>query len=206
MSTSSTKQQMLNSLQTGTEYRRAFVEEAIRARIAAQIHALRSKNEWDYKKFAEKINKKVSWAYRLEDPNEAPPTIPTLLEVAATFDIGLDVRFFPFSELLDDVVTLNSKSFAVPSFNEEMRTGSFLRRKAHRKIRSSRGMRVSKTKRKPLAKASTLWNRKHDTANTLAGSGGLLQEPFPETGNNNYATFIGPRLNGNQATGASYGV
>jgi transcriptional regulator with XRE-family HTH domain len=135
---SSIKQQMLNNLQTSSEYRHAFVEEAIRTRITAQIHALRTDKDWDYKKFAEKINKKVSWAYRLEDPNVVPPTIPTLLEVAAAFDIGLDVRFRPFSEVLNDVTALTPDSFVVPSFEEELRTGSFSQKRNRRKVRSNR--------------------------------------------------------------------
>jgi len=129
---------MLQSLRSSKEYRHAFIEEAIRTRITAQIAALRDKEGWDYKKLAEKIDKKVSWAYRLEDPNVPPPTIPSLLEVAAAFDIGLDVRFRSFSELLDDVTTLRPASFLVPSFNAELRSGSFSkprRRKLYRKVR-----------------------------------------------------------------------
>jgi transcriptional regulator with XRE-family HTH domain len=131
--TSSTKQKMLQSLRSSEEYRHAFIEEAIRTRITAQIAALRDKEGWDYKKLAEKIDRKVSWAYRLENPNESTPTIPSLLEVAAAFDIGLDVRFRRFSELLDDVATLTPESFIVPSFEEEVRMGAFSRRK-RRKI------------------------------------------------------------------------
>lgn len=136
---------MLSSLQTGKEYRQGFVEEAIRTRITAQIHALRTKNECDYKQFAEKIGRKVAWAYRLEDPNESLPTIPTLLQIAEAFDIGLDVRFRPFSELLRDVVTLNPDSFSVPSFAEELNAGSFSA-KHRRKVR-----RVSSRKSKKAA-------------------------------------------------------
>jgi transcriptional regulator with XRE-family HTH domain len=133
--TSSIKQQILNNLQASREYRQAFVEENIRTRITAQIHALRTEKEWDYKQFAEKINKKTSWAYRLEDPNEPPPTIPSLLEVAETFDIGLDVRFRPFSELLTDVTTLNPTSFSVPSFDAEVKAGTFYKSRRKRKVK-----------------------------------------------------------------------
>ena len=107
------------------EYRHAFVDEAIRSRITSQIGAMRKERGWDYSEFAKNINKKVSWTYRLEDPNAAFPTIPTLLEVAAALDIGLDVRFRSFSELLDDVRTLDPSSFAVPSFDAEIKTDAF---------------------------------------------------------------------------------
>jgi transcriptional regulator with XRE-family HTH domain len=117
--TSLTARQLWESLNTSQEYRKAFVEEVITSRITAQIHDLRIKNGWDYKQFAERLGKKLSWAYRLENPTEAPPTIPTLLEVAATYDVVLDVRLRSFSELIRDVTTLGATSFAVPSFDEE---------------------------------------------------------------------------------------
>lgn len=96
--TNSTKARMLmGALKTSHEYRQAFVEEALQTRITAQIRALRNKHGLDYKGFADRIDKSVSWTYRLEDPNAAPPTIPTLLRIANKFDIGLDVRFRSFS-------------------------------------------------------------------------------------------------------------
>jgi transcriptional regulator with XRE-family HTH domain len=135
--TSSIKEQMLDGLQSSKEYRHAFVEESIRTRITAQIKALRDAREWDYKQFAEQIDKKVSWVYRLEDPNAAPPTIPTLLQVAAAFDVGLDVRFRSFSALVADVTTLGPESFVVPAFGEELKMGSFSQGNHRRRIRSN---------------------------------------------------------------------
>jgi transcriptional regulator with XRE-family HTH domain len=88
----------------------------------------------DYRQLAERIGKKVSWVYRLEDPNATPPTIPTLLHVAAAFDIGLDVRFRAFSELLEDVTTLEPASFAVPSFDSELNAGAFWKSRRRRKL------------------------------------------------------------------------
>jgi len=74
----------------------------------------------DPKAFAEQLGKKVSWIYRLEDPNAPAPTIASLLEVAKAFDVDLQVRFRPFSERLDDLSRLSAKSFTVPSFEEEL--------------------------------------------------------------------------------------
>jgi transcriptional regulator with XRE-family HTH domain len=135
-SMSSIRDELFASLQTSRDYRHAFIEEAIRSRITAQIKALR--DTMDYKQFAERIKRRPSWVYRLEDPNAAPPTIPTLLQIAEAFDIGLDVRFRPFSELLDDVSTLSQTSFFVPSFEEEISTGAFSHGKHTRKFRRNR--------------------------------------------------------------------
>jgi transcriptional regulator with XRE-family HTH domain len=162
--TSSIKQQVLQSLQTGEEYRHAFIEEAVRTRITAQIKTIREQRKWDYKQLADKIDKKVSWAYRLEDPNMAPPTIPTLLQVAAAFDVGLDVRFCPFSEFLDDVTSLTPESFAVPSFDDELKSGSFL--KSRHRIRVHRC-----SKRRPRRKSisAETGQAKYDCHNKIIG-------------------------------------
>lgn len=133
--TNTTKERLLKRLQESKEYRHAFVDEAIRTRITAQLKTMREQRNWDYKQLAEEIGKKVSWVYRLEDPNETPPTIPTLLGVAEAFDVGLDVRFCSFSELLGDVMTLDPDSFRVPSFREDMEKGSFSKGRRGIKVR-----------------------------------------------------------------------
>ena len=125
--TNTIKNQMLQGLESSKDYRHAFVEESIQSRLTAQIGTLRKGEGWDLKTFAAKLGKKLAWAYRLEDPNTAPPTIPTLLEVAKTFDIGLDVRFRRFSELVNDVVHLTPESFSVPSFEAELKSGALSR-------------------------------------------------------------------------------
>jgi transcriptional regulator with XRE-family HTH domain len=119
-STSSLKRQLLQSFQTSKEYRHAFVEESIRSGLAAQTRAIRETRKMDPKAFAEQLGKKVSWIYRLEDPNAPAPTIASLLEVAKAFDVDLQVRFRPFSERLDDLSKLSAKSFTVPSFADEL--------------------------------------------------------------------------------------
>lgn len=118
--TSSLRSQLLQSLKTSEEYRYAFVEEKIQSGLAAQIRAIREQRGMDPKKFAEKLGKKVSWVYRLEDPNLSPPTIPSLLEVARACGVDLEVRFRAFSGLSDDLDKLSPDSLSVPSFNEEL--------------------------------------------------------------------------------------
>ena len=91
------------SLRTSKEYRHAFVEETIRAGIAAQIKAMRERmRDMTQKKFGELLgNKSQSWVARLEDPNAARPTLSTLLSVAEACDVCLQVRFAPFSEFIN---------------------------------------------------------------------------------------------------------
>jgi len=119
-STSSIKRKILHSLRTSKEYRHAFADEAIRSRLTTQVKTMREQRGWDYKQFAEELKKKVSWTYRLEDPNAALPTLPTLLQAAEAFDVVLDVRFRSFSEFLGDVSNLKPSSFEVASFDQDV--------------------------------------------------------------------------------------
>jgi transcriptional regulator with XRE-family HTH domain len=118
--TSSLKSQVLQSLKTSDEYRYSFVEEKIQSGLAAQIRAIREQRQLDPKQFAEKLGKKVSWVYRLEDPNLPPPTIPSLLEVARAYDVDLEVRFRPFSAFLNEADDLSTGSLEVASFRDEL--------------------------------------------------------------------------------------
>ena len=152
-STTSIKQQMLDGFVASKEYRHGFVEESIRSRITAQINSIRNERGWDYKAFADKIGKKPSWVYRLEDPNSTTPTIPTLLAVAEAFDIGLDVRFRAFSELLEEATSLTPEALRVPCFDSELREGHF-RDRRKRSPGHRRGPNLIRSRNRSSRKAS----------------------------------------------------
>jgi transcriptional regulator with XRE-family HTH domain len=163
---------MLESMKTSKEYRHGFIEEAIRSRLTAQINALRNERGWDLKTFAEALGKKRAWAYRLEDPNEAVPTIPSLLEVAETFDVGVDVRFRRFSELLEDATKLTPESFSVPSFDSEVRSMAFGR--PVRKRRMGRLRTITPRKRNKNRKRKIELQSTFEFGNSAASDGRSL--------------------------------
>jgi hypothetical protein len=73
------------------------------------------------------MGKAPSWVFRLEDPNQPPPTIPTLLQVAEAFDVDLNISFDRFSRLLDRLDKMTPESLEVASFNEELELSAFAR-------------------------------------------------------------------------------
>jgi transcriptional regulator with XRE-family HTH domain len=113
------REQLLRSLDSSREYRHAFAEEKIRSGLAAQVKTIRERREMSQSQFAKELGKSQSWISRLEDPNEPIPTIPTLLQVASKLDIGLQVRFVSFSDLLDDLTELSPESLYVPEFRSD---------------------------------------------------------------------------------------
>ena len=57
----------------------------------------------------------------LEDPNsETKPTLNTLLRLADAFDVGLDVRFIPFSLVIDRSTRTQFEALQVDSFDDEV--------------------------------------------------------------------------------------
>ncbi|MBI4454896.1 MAG: helix-turn-helix transcriptional regulator [Acidobacteria bacterium] len=120
MSMSSVSSQFLESFRASKAYRHAFVEEKVRTSIAAQIKAIREQRGYDSQmKLATEMGKTPSWICRLENPNQSPPTISTLLELAEAFDVDLTVEFTPFSALLRKLDNLSRDTFLVPGFEEE---------------------------------------------------------------------------------------
>ncbi|MBI3939358.1 MAG: helix-turn-helix transcriptional regulator [Acidobacteria bacterium] len=120
MSTFSVTDQLLQSFRASKVYRHAFVEEKVRTAIAAQIRAVREQRGFDSQtKLALEMGKTPSWISRLENPNQPPPTISTLLELAKVFDVDLNVEFAPFSEMLHKLDGLSPDSFLVPDFQTE---------------------------------------------------------------------------------------
>lgn len=122
---SSVGSQLLDSFKSSKEYRHAFVEEKVRTQLAIQIKTMREDRRIGRPEFAALMDKAPSWVFRLEDPNQSPPTISTLLKVAEAFDVDLEIRFRRFSGLLKQLERLTAESFGVPSFEEEIKEGTF---------------------------------------------------------------------------------
>lgn len=55
-----------------------------------------------------------------ENPNYGNYTLRTLKKLAAAFDVGLLVRFVPFSELIHWTVRIKPERLAPPSFTQEL--------------------------------------------------------------------------------------
>lgn len=106
------------------EYRDAFVAAYVRNGIAFQIRAMRESRGWDQKKLADKMgNAKLQpIVSRYENPDYGRFSMTTLLDLARAFDVGLIVRFAPFSELIDRDGDFADESLDVESYAREIVT------------------------------------------------------------------------------------
>lgn len=101
------------------EYRDAFVSEHIDTGVSFQIRALRKQRNWTQKQLEENSSLKQEQISLLEDPNNDSLTLKTLKRLASSFDIGLMVRFVPYSDLAEWELNLTSSSLDVVSFKDD---------------------------------------------------------------------------------------
>lgn len=118
MNISKRKEKLISKLKN-KEYRDAFVSELITTGIAFQIKALRKQRKWKQTKLGEWATMAQETISRFENPNYGNLNLETLKRLASAFDIGLMVRFVPFSELVNWEINLSPESLEVVSFNEE---------------------------------------------------------------------------------------
>ena len=101
-------------------YRDLFVAEQIFSGLPLKIRKLREAKFPNQKAFAQGLRKHQSWVSQLENPNYGKLTLTTLLEVASTLDVALEVDFVPFSRIIDRSSHLSPDWFTVPSFDDEI--------------------------------------------------------------------------------------
>ena len=120
MSTTTVRRnQMIDSLRD-KEYRDLFVAAHIRNEIAFQIRAIRESLGWTQAELGERIGGKVQESIsQWENPNYGKFTLNTLRRLASAFDVGLVVRFAPFSELVDWITQPSPADIAVPIFDHD---------------------------------------------------------------------------------------
>jgi transcriptional regulator with XRE-family HTH domain len=108
------------------------VESGISKGLAYQLRAMREARNWSQEELAALVGMPQTAISRLESPNYGKATVTTLKRVARVYDVGLDIRFVPFSLLVDRMsktprvdMGLTSDSIDVPSFEEEVSQGAF---------------------------------------------------------------------------------
>jgi len=119
-------------LRKGKAARGQFVESHIKKGIAYQIRAIRDSLGWSQERLAGETKMPQNAISRLESPDYGKPTLTTLRRLAVAFDVGLAVRFVPFTEMVDWVSGtprlnrgLNAESLAAKGFDGEERAGLF---------------------------------------------------------------------------------
>ena len=97
--------------------RDAFCAALTRTKIANQIRVIRAQRGWSQGEFARLLGKPQSNVSRLENREYGNFTLATLLELAAAFDVGLQLEFVPYDEFLTRTHDLTAGRLEVPAFS-----------------------------------------------------------------------------------------
>ncbi len=97
-------------------YRDAYVSAHVSNTVAAQIEALREARGWKQADLAERIGTKQSRISVLENPNNENFEVKTLLKVASAFDVGLSIRFVPYSSIVEWADDISQDKLVVREF------------------------------------------------------------------------------------------
>src|SRR5437867_1697640 len=118
--TLSRREQIVSSL-GDKAYRDAFVADQIRIGVPFQIKQMREALGLSQEQLGQQMTPPMvqESVWRLENPNKANLTIGTLLRVASACDVGLMVRFVPYSELIDSTPWISGRDRTVPSFSKD---------------------------------------------------------------------------------------
>jgi transcriptional regulator with XRE-family HTH domain len=113
-----TKAQKIARLKS-KEYRDAFVASQISVGLPFQIRALREQRGWKQSRLAGEAGMLQPRISAMERPGESKFNLETLRRIASAFDVALEVRFVPFSELLDWSERFDPDNFKVPEFEDD---------------------------------------------------------------------------------------
>jgi len=96
----SEKSKLINRLINEQAYRAAYIRGKLDVLIPSQLRALRLRDDLTQPSLAAKCGMKQSRISAMETPGRTNFNLETLVRLAATFKVGLQVRFVPFSEML----------------------------------------------------------------------------------------------------------
>ncbi len=113
-------EQMWENL-SDSDFRKQFIDEHVDVGIAFQIRSLRNRQGLTQSDLAKLLDVKQPLLSSWENPNYGRYTLKTLKDLAKAFDVGLLVRFVPFSKLVGWTVDLTSDVIAPPSFADEQK-------------------------------------------------------------------------------------
>lgn len=101
------------------DYRDAYVASQIAIGLPFQVRALRVGKGWTQTELAERAGMTQPRIAEIEKTSERRFNLETLLRIASAHDVGLEVRFVSYGQLIALEESFDPDSFEVPSFEEE---------------------------------------------------------------------------------------
>ncbi len=143
------------------KYRDAYVASQIRISIPFQIRGLRKSRGWNQEFLANEARMAQPRISEMEKPGERRLTIETLLRIASAFDVALQVRFVPFSQIIEDDKSFDPDNFEIKTFEteiNELAEAALVRIQDNAKVKDYAGMNPSERLKEILSPESSKAN------------------------------------------------
>jgi transcriptional regulator with XRE-family HTH domain len=104
------------------EFRDEYVASRVKRWIATQIRSMRTQKDrgWSQKQLAERLGTAQSNVSRFESPDYGQFTLQTLLDMAAAFDVALQVRFVDHITFLIGTSDLSPDRLEVRGYDRKL--------------------------------------------------------------------------------------
>ena len=101
------------------EFRDEFVADQVRSRIAQLVRILREQpdRKWTQAQLGDRADKRQNVISRLENPDEAQPSVQTLLDICRAFDLPLWIDFPEWEDWLVAIKEFPSSKTTRASFD-----------------------------------------------------------------------------------------
>jgi transcriptional regulator with XRE-family HTH domain len=111
------RKETVKSITENREFREAYLWAYLKRMVPFQIRSMRTERDWSQAKAGEILGKPQNVISRLESPAYGKLSIQTLLEIAKGFDVGLLIKFVPYSRLVREYedVSLEALKAASPT-------------------------------------------------------------------------------------------
>ena len=113
------RKELVNDILTDKEFRHFWSETYLKENIPFQMKTMRTERGLRQTEAAELLGKGQNGLSRLESPAYGRLSLQTLLEVARGYDVGLVVKFVPFSRLLREYEDVTFDALSAPSPDPE---------------------------------------------------------------------------------------
>jgi len=99
-------------------FRKAYVWEHLKRSIPFQIRTMRDERGWSQERAAKELGKTQSIISRLESPAYGKVSLQTLVDIAEGFDVGLLIKFVPFSRLVAEYEDVSASALSAKSLDD----------------------------------------------------------------------------------------
>jgi transcriptional regulator with XRE-family HTH domain len=115
----SSRSKIISKLLTDNESRESYLRAKLNQIVPSQIRALRLRENWTQGELGDKAHMKQSRVSAIETPGEVSFNLDTLIRLAATFRVALEVQFVSHSDMISWENNYSQDTFKVTPLDKD---------------------------------------------------------------------------------------